>query len=83
MGNALPSLSGLALIDVLVADGWQVTGRSNHGAKLVKHVDGRTRITIVPTKHKRMPTGTLMAILGPKQTGLGRQGLLRIIAEHT
>jgi predicted RNA binding protein YcfA (HicA-like mRNA interferase family) len=76
MGQALPSISGDDLIKLLEKNGWLVGKRANHGIKMSQKIDGKMRVTIIPTKHKAMPEGTLAAILGPKQTGIGRDGFL-------
>lgn len=79
MGGGLPAISGPKLIDALKNDGWAVDGRSTHGITLKKMVAGELRITTIPTKSRSLPTGTLSAILGARQTGLGRAGLLRLL----
>jgi predicted RNA binding protein YcfA (HicA-like mRNA interferase family) len=80
---ALPAVTGRQLIRLLKLDGWEEGRRVNHGRSLHKTFpDGRTRVTIVPDKRTPLPTGTLSAILGPKQTGLGREGLASLIAQH-
>ncbi len=79
MGESLPGISGTELIKVLKKDGWIEGRRTTHGVQLTKVFGDRTRVTIVPTKDKHMPNGTLAAILGPKQTGIGREGLLTMM----
>lgn len=79
MGGSLPAISGNELIKVLVSDGWVEGKHSTHGAKLTKRIGNQTLVTIVPTKNDSLPIGTLMAILGTKQTCLGREGLLRLL----
>ncbi|MFI5200883.1 MAG: hypothetical protein ACHQNE_00665 [Candidatus Kapaibacterium sp.] len=81
MAEELPSISGNELIGILRGDGWIEGRRTTHGIMLTKRFADRTRVTIVPTKHKAMPHGSLSAILGPKQTGLGREGLLALISK--
>lgn len=76
MADALPAITGRQHIRLLVLDGWDEGRRVNHGRSLHKRFpDGRTRVTLVPD-------GTLGAILGLKQTGLGRNGLAALIREH-
>ena len=83
MAMALPAITGRQLIRLLRLDGWHETGRTRHGIGLAKaDAKGRVRITIVPDKRRPLTTGTLAAILGPKQTGLGRAGLAALIAAH-
>lgn len=43
---------------------------------------GRIRVTVVPDKRSSLPPGTLAAILGPKQTDLGRDGLAALIDKY-
>lgn len=83
MPDALPAITGRQLIRLLLLDGWEEGRRVNHGRSLHKAFpDGRTRVTLVPDKRSPLPAGTLGAILGPRQTTLGREGLARLIVEH-
>ena len=75
-------VTGRQLIRLLRRDGWEEVGRARHGIAFAKTVDGRKRVTVVPDKRSALPIGTLNAILGPKQTGIGREGLEQLIAEH-
>ncbi|MBI2918621.1 MAG: type II toxin-antitoxin system HicA family toxin [Chloroflexi bacterium] len=77
-------ISGRQLIRLLEIDGWQVRGRATHGVFLFKKFPGETipRTTVVPDKADDLPDGTLGAILGVKQTGLGRTGLKTLIEKH-
>jgi len=78
--DALPAITGRQLIRLLIQDGWEEGRRVTHGRSLHKAFpDGRTRLTLVPDKRSPLPAGTLSAILGPKQTGLGRDGLAALI----
>jgi predicted RNA binding protein YcfA (HicA-like mRNA interferase family) len=80
---ALPAITGRQLIRLLKLDGWEEGRRANHGRSLHKTFDdGRTRVTLVPDKRTPLPTGTLAAILGAKQTGLGRDGLATLIEKY-
>lgn len=79
----MPSITVTAkqLRRLLERDGW-VSGRAaNHGLTLTKKIGDRTRITVIP-KRGDLAAGTLAAILGPKQTGLGRAGLASLIKKH-
>jgi len=49
---------------------------------LKKRVNDRTRVTIVPKTRATLPIGTWMAVLGEKQIGLGRAGLLEMLNEY-
>ncbi len=57
-------------------------GFRRHGYALRKRFGERTRIAIIPNRPGDIPKGTLSAILGPKQTGIGREGLLRLIEKY-
>ena len=46
---------------------------------MIKRFGDRARTTTVKDTGRDIPNKTLAAILGQKQTGLGRDGLLRLI----
>jgi len=79
---AVPAISGRQLIKLLRKDGWEPGRRAKHGMTLTKVFPGRARVTFVPDTSASLPPGTLAAILGPKQTGIGRKGLLSLIKKH-
>ena len=80
MTNDLPAITGPELIKVLEKDGWIIGRRANHGLTLKKSFsDGTTKVTFIPTKNRSLPNGTLSAILSPKQTNIGRKGLLKLL----
>lgn len=74
----LPTVTGKQLIGILLKDGWTKKGHRRHGVALVK---GRLR-TVVQNISRPLKSGTLMAILGPRQTRLGKAGLQRLIDKH-
>jgi predicted RNA binding protein YcfA (HicA-like mRNA interferase family) len=82
LAEQLPAINGLQLIRLLERDGWQRGHHTTHGQGLRKRVGDRTRVTTIPTKRVPLPAGTLAAILGPKQTGIGREGLRELIARY-
>ena len=59
-----------------------IHGRTRHGVSLKKAVNQRTVVTIVLDSRASLPEGTLNAILGVKQTGIGKSGLLVIINKY-
>jgi len=75
----IPAVTGKQLIRLLQKDGWVEKGRSTHGIALQKpgHYP-----TVVPDKKKPIPDGTLGAILGPRQTGIGKKGLAALIEKY-
>ena len=75
----IPTLKGRELYRLLIADGWKFHRRVQHGVFLIKRFGDRTRTTTVKDTGRDIPSKTLAAILGQKQTGLGRDGLLRLI----
>ena len=82
MAAGLPALTGKQLINLLKKDGWvEVRGRGSH-VSLKKPFGDRTRRTVVENTGASLPRGTLAAILGVKQTGLGRAGLLGLIDKY-
>jgi len=78
--TTVPAISGSALISLLIKkDNWKVEGVNPHGRSLSKRVGNQTLVTTIADTSKSLPEGTLGAILGPKQTQLGKQGLLRLL----
>ena len=75
----LPVISGKKLIKLLQKGGWVVHGRAKHGVALRKYIVDRTRVTIVPDTNARLDDGTLSAILGFKQTNIGKRDLLDLV----
>ena len=75
----VPAITGKQLIRLLEKDGWEVKKRATHGVSLAKRFGDRTIVTVVPFTRATLPEGTLAAILGPKQTGIGKSGLLELI----
>ncbi len=72
----LPALSGKQLIELLGKDDWIRQRRTTHGVALAKHFGDRSKVTVIPDTSASLDDGTLGAILGVKQTGIGRKGLL-------
>ncbi len=79
MSGGLPAISGRKLMKLLEKDGWQPGGKRTHGVAYTKKVGGKVRVTLVPTRSSSLAPRTLGLILGPKQTNLGRKGLLRLL----
>ena len=79
MYTTVPAISGKQFIDLLIRDGWEIKGRSRHGIALAKSVNNRVKVVPVPNTTRSLPKGTLRGLLSVKQTGIGRQGLLRLL----
>jgi hypothetical protein len=47
-----------------------------------KLVDGRWLVTFIPAKRGILPDGTVSAILGSKQTKIGKRGLVALIDKY-
>jgi len=75
----LPALSGKQLIKLLRKDDWIPQRRAKHGMALVKHFGDRTIVTVIPNTNAPLDGGTLAAILGVKQTGIRKKGLLDLV----
>jgi len=74
MSRKLAAISGHQLIRLLLLDGWEHRGRRTHGVGLSKlGPDGHKHYTLVPDHTDPLAPGTLAAILGPDQSGLGRR----------
>ncbi len=80
--TTIPALSGKELIKLLAKDSWQIGRKSRHGICLTKKINDRTLVTFVPDTSHSLPIGTLNAILGEKQTRLGKQGLLNLLNKY-
>jgi predicted RNA binding protein YcfA (HicA-like mRNA interferase family) len=78
----LPTITGKQLIKLLQKAGWIVHGRTKHGVSLRKRFSDRTRVTIVQDTRADIPEGTLSDILGQKQTGIGKKGLLELVNKY-
>ena len=78
----IPTLKGRELYRLLIADGWEFQRHTRHGDFLTKRIGGKNRTTLVKNTGGDIPKGTLARILGQRQTGLGRDGLLRLIERH-
>jgi predicted RNA binding protein YcfA (HicA-like mRNA interferase family) len=72
-------ISGKKLINLAVKDGWEIKRRARHGVALAKKYRDRTRVTVIPDTRAPLDEGTLSAILGPKQMGIGKRGLAELI----
>ena len=79
INKKLPRITGKQLIRLAVKDGWEVRRRARHGVALSKQFGDRTRVTVIPDSRAELGEGTLLAIIGHKQMGIGRQGLLELI----
>ena len=77
-----PAVTGKQLLKLLMADGWEIVRQTRHGLILHKRFSNTTRITVVKDTKAVIPDGTLGSILGPKQTGLGKAGLRRLIEQY-
>jgi predicted RNA binding protein YcfA (HicA-like mRNA interferase family) len=77
-----PAITGKQLINLLVRDGWQEGRKANHGICLTKHVDERIRVTFIPDSSVSLPSGTLSAIFGSKQTGIRKKKLQELINKY-
>jgi predicted RNA binding protein YcfA (HicA-like mRNA interferase family) len=76
------SISGKKLINLAVKDGWEVKRRARHGVALAKKFGDRTRVTVIPDTRVPLDEGTLSAIIGPKQMGIGKKGLAELIEKY-
>ena len=75
----LRAITGRELIKLLKREGWTEIRNSRHGIWLRRDAEGETRFTTVKDTGEQIPQGTLSDILGPKQTGLGKAGLERLL----
>lgn len=78
----LPAITGKDLIKLLQKDGWIIKRTATHGVSLAKAFSNRTRVTVIPNTRASLDDGTLGAILSPKQTKIGKAGLLDLINKY-
>jgi predicted RNA binding protein YcfA (HicA-like mRNA interferase family) len=78
----LPSISGKKLIKLAVKDGWIAKRRAKHGIALAKSFSDRNRVTFIPDTRAPLDEGTLSAIIGHKQMGIGKKGLMELIDKY-
>lgn len=82
MYTKAPAISGKQLIKLLIKDDWVVGRKATHGISLTKAAGGHTKVTVIPNTRVSFPEGTLGEILGPKQTNLGKKGLLDLLNKY-
>jgi len=83
MSGQPPAITGFQLISLLEKDGWIRGRKAKHGRCLTKKMgSGETRVTFVPETRASLPDGTLSAIIGPKQTGIGKKGMQKVIDKY-
>ncbi len=83
MAEALPAITGVQLVRLFRRAGWLEGRRTKEGIFFSRRgLDGQTHTTVIPTKRRPLTPGTLAAILGPKQSGIGRSGLADLIQQH-
>jgi predicted RNA binding protein YcfA (HicA-like mRNA interferase family) len=80
--TSIPALTGKQLIKLLKSAGWSLGRHSRHGLTLTKKIADQTFVTFVPDTSESLPKGTLQAILGVKQTRIGKKGLLDLLNKY-
>ena len=78
----IPAITGFQLLRLLEKDGWKRGRYSNHGWTLSKKYTDKTRVTVIPVKKSSLIDKTLSLILSPKQTGIGKHGLLELLNKY-
>ena len=78
----LQRIGGKQLIKLAVKDGWIIKRRARHGVALSKKFGDRSRVTVIPDSRAELDEGTLSAIIGYKQMGLGKGGLFELINKY-
>jgi predicted RNA binding protein YcfA (HicA-like mRNA interferase family) len=78
----IPAITGFQLIRLLEKDGWKQGRFSTHGRTISKKYPDKTRVTVIPEKRAPLIDFTLSLILGPKQTGIGKRGLLELLNKY-
>lgn len=77
----LPVINGKSLIALLQNNGWFIRRFATHGYSLTKYDkdSGKNLVTVIPNTSEDLPPGTLMDILGMKQTRLRKVGLIKLL----
>jgi hypothetical protein len=76
MPEAIPPVTGKQLIWLFRQAGWDEVRRSKEGIMFAKRFpDGRFASTVISPTRRPLTPGTLGAIIGPRQSGIGRDGL--------
>ncbi len=78
----IPALNGYQLIKLFVKDNWHYARKAKHGRSLWKLFRDRKRVIIIPEDRKPLDQGTLAAILGPKQSKIGKAGLRKLLEKY-
>jgi predicted RNA binding protein YcfA (HicA-like mRNA interferase family) len=78
----LPRIRGKQLIKLVRKGGWVIKHRATHGVALSKNFGNRNRVTVIPDTRAELDEGTLSAIIGPKQMGIGKEGLFKLINKY-
>ena len=82
MSKKLPQITGLQLIKLFKKDGWVEKRRSKHGMSMYKKINDKFTVVVIPTKRGVLPDGTLSGILSLKQSGIGRNGLEKLLNKY-
>jgi predicted RNA binding protein YcfA (HicA-like mRNA interferase family) len=78
----IPAISGEQLLKLLEKDSWELGRKTTHGISIKKYIKGHWKVAIIPKTGASLPIGTLSAILGSKQTGIGKKGLLELLNKY-
>lgn len=78
----VPALSGKQLIKLYREDSWQYGRKTKHGRCLYKFIGNHKRIVYIPESSESLPTGTLMNIIGSKQSNIRKKGLLNLLNKY-
>ena len=78
----LPALTCRQVLKLLLAEGWERKRNTRHAVLLQKRFPDGTKIAFVKDSRAIIPPPVLSDILGPKQTGIGRDGLRRLIERY-
>lgn len=78
MAGGFPALTGNELIKALTKKcGCKEGGKRTHGMAVTRNSNGRTYVTVIPTKDDSLPNGTLGAIL--RQLNLTRDEIKKLL----
>ncbi|HEX7318788.1 MAG TPA: hypothetical protein VF399_00320 [bacterium] len=80
--TTVPAITPNQLIKLLCLGEWVEHRRSKDGVCIKRKIGKHWQVAFIPIHDAVLDSGTLHAILGTKQTGIGRKGLLDLLNKY-